>query len=317
MNIIKTKSWNIKSSEITNESIYDNRRKFLKTIGLATIGSEVLINNLMATQNEKLFKNINKNYGELKATPYDKITNYNNFYEFSMDKTTPSKIANSLNTESWTITIDGLVDKEITIDMDKLIKKMQIEERTYRFRCVEGWSMVIPWNGFVLSDLLKMAGIKSNAKYVAFQTKYDPESFPEQKNKSSFNISFPYVEGIRLDEAMNPLTFLSVGLYGKILPKQNGAPIRLVLPWKYGFKSIKSITKITLTEHMPITTWNQINSKEYGFYANVNPEVSHPRWTQSKERLIGSFFKKKTLMFNGYEKEVSHMYKNMNLHKNF
>jgi methionine sulfoxide reductase catalytic subunit len=313
MNIIKPQSWNLKERLVTPEADYFNRRKFLKAAGLTALGSQALLAN--ASSIPTLQSNKNSLYQSLKPTGMTRVTTYNNFYEFSMQKTAPHKIANSLKTEDWTITIDGLVEKPITIDINALIKKMSIEERIYRFRCVEGWSMVVPWNGFSLASLIKQALPLSKAKYVRFETKFDPESFPQQKDASLFNIPFPYVEGLRLDEAMNPLVFLSVGLYGKILPKQNGAPIRLVLPWKYGFKSIKSINRITLTDTQPINTWHKLAPKEYGFYANVNPNVSHPRWSQAKERPLGDFFKQKTLMFNGYENEVGHLYKNMDLTK--
>jgi methionine sulfoxide reductase catalytic subunit len=313
MNIIKPKSWNLKESLVTPQDDYFNRRKFIKAAGLTLVGSQALFAN--AKSLDAFASTKNSDFQALKPTGMTRVTTYNNFYEFSMQKEVPHKIASSLKTEDWTITIDGLVDKPLTLDIDALIKKMQIEERIYRFRCVEGWSMVVPWNGFALADLIQQALPKSSAKYVHFETKFDPSSFPEQEDGSLFNIPFPYVEGLRLDEAMHPLAFLSVGLYGKILPKQNGAPIRLVVPWKYGFKSIKSIARITLSDTMPKNTWNTLSPKEYGFYANVNPTVSHPRWSQAKERPLGSFFKQKTRMYNGYADEVANLYKNMDLTK--
>lgn len=260
----------------------------------------------------------NRAYEELNPTDYENITTYNNFYEFSLSKEGPSKLAHSLKPEPWTIEISGEVQKPMTIDVADIIAKYPLEERIYRFRCVEGWSMVVPWIGFELSYLLKKAGLTSKSKFVQFQTKFDPEMFPEQKSEGFFgNIPFPYVEGLRIDEAMHPLTLLSVGLYGKSLPNQNGAPIRLVVPWKYGFKSIKSITKIHLSDTMTRSTWNEVNPREYGFYSNVNPDVDHPRWSQAKERPLGSFFKQKTELFNGYAKDVASLYKGMDLRKNF
>lgn len=243
------------------------------------------------------------------------ITNYNNFYEFGYDKTDPAAYAGQLTVRPWSVVIDGMVDHPGTYDLDDLVKGQTVEERIYRFRCVEAWSMVIPWNGFQLSGLLNRVGVQSGAKYVAFETLYRPDEMPGQR---SIGIDWPYREGLRLDEAMNPLTLLATGLYGEDMPKQNGAPIRLVVPWKYGFKSVKSIVRISLTDQMPRTTWVELQSNEYGFYANVNPNVDHPRWSQATERRIGAGLfagRQKTLMFNGYEDEVASLYAGMDLRK--
>ncbi len=244
---------------------------------------------------------------------YEQITNYNNYYEFGTRKGDPAKYAHTLKTSPWSIKIDGLVDRPMTLSMSDIFKKMVIEQRIYRFRCVEAWSMVIPWNGFELADLLQLAGVKDEAKYVAFETVLRPEEMWGQKKNY---LEWPYREGLRLDEAKNPLTILATGLYDKVIPNQNGAPLRLVVPWKYGFKSIKAIVRITLTDKEPPTSWNMASPTEYGFYSNVNPSVDHPRWSQGSERRISTSFVAKrqpTLLFNGYEKEVSNMYAGMNL----
>ena len=251
----------------------------------------------------------------LTPNSWEDITQYNNFYEFGTGKTDPSEYAGVLTTTPWTVEIDGMVKNPGKYDIDDIKAAMTIEERIYRFRCVEAWSMVVPWNGFELADLLEVAGVQGGAKYVAFETLYRPEEMPGQRFQS---LDWPYVEGLRLDEAMNPLTLMATGIYGKDLPNQNGAPLRLVVPWKYGFKSIKSIVKITITDKEPPTSWNKANGREYGFYSNVNPNVSHPRWSQASERLIGGgLFAKRvpTLMFNGYEDEVASMYEGMDLSK--
>ena len=244
---------------------------------------------------------------------YEQITNYNNYYEFGTRKGDPAKYAHTLKTSPWSIKIDGLVDRPMTLSMSDIFKKMVIEQRIYRFRCVEAWSMVIPWNGFELADLLQLAGVKDEAKYVAFETVLRPEEMWGQKKNY---LEWPYREGLRLDEAKNPLTILATGIYDKVIPNQNGAPLRLVVPWKYGFKSIKAIVRITLTDKEPPTSWNMASPTEYGFYSNVNPSVDHPRWSQGSERRISTSFVAKrqpTLLFNGYEKEVSNMYVGMNL----
>ena len=251
----------------------------------------------------------------LTPNSWEDITQYNNFYEFGTGKTDPVEYAGALTTTPWTVEIDGMVKNPGKYDIDDIKAAMTIEERIYRFRCVEAWSMVVPWNGFELADLLEVAGVQEGAKYVAFETLYRPEEMPGQRFQS---LDWPYVEGLRLDEATNPLTLMATGIYGKDLPNQNGAPLRLVVPWKYGFKSIKSIVKITITDKEPPTSWNKANAREYGFYSNVNPNVSHPRWSQASERVIGGgLFAKRvpTLMFNGYEDEVASMYEGMDLSK--
>ena len=251
----------------------------------------------------------------LEPNTWEEITTYNNFYEFGTAKNDPARYAGSLTTDPWSVEIDGLVDKPGSYAMSDILSAMTIEERIYRFRCVEAWSMVIPWNGFELADLLNMAGVQSGAKYVAFETAVRPDEMPGVARNV---LDWPYVEGLRLDEAMHPLTIMATGIYGKPIPNQNGAPMRLVVPWKYGFKSIKSIVRITLTEDEPPTSWNKANGKEYGFYSNVNPTVDHPRWSQASERRVGGgLFSPRipTLMFNGYEEEVADLYKDMDLSK--
>jgi len=297
----------IPSSEMTSEAVYHERRALMK---LGASAALLGVSPLMAALGfEK-----SKSKSTLEVTPYDQVTAYNNFYEYGTDKESPAKLSKNLKTRPWTLSVGGEVQKGRTYDIDELIKKIPLEERIYRFRCVEGWSMVVPWVGFSLSSLLKAAGLTSKSKYVEFETLFDPAQFPGQK-QSFGTIPFPYREGLRIDEAMHPLTILAVGLYGKELLPQNGAPVRLVVPWKYGFKSIKSIVKITLSEHQTRSTWNQIAPSEYGFYANVNPSVDHPRWSQSRERVLGKFFKQDTLAFNGYANDVAHLYKNMDLRK--
>ncbi|MDD8024279.1 MAG: protein-methionine-sulfoxide reductase catalytic subunit MsrP [Paracoccaceae bacterium] len=253
------------------------------------------------------------------ATPntLQEITSYNNFYEFGWDKTDPAKYAGKMTTDPWSVEIGGLVERPGSYGLDDILRNASLEERIYRFRCVEAWAMVIPWIGFTLSSLLERAGVRPGAKYVAFETLHRPEEMPGQR---SGGIDWPYVEGLRLDEAMNPLAILATGLYGEALPNQNGAPIRLVVPWKYGFKSIKSIVKITLTDKEPPTTWNVLQPREYGFYANVNPEVDHPRWSQASERKIGGGLfasRQPTLMFNGYADQVAGLYAGMDLAKSY
>ena len=247
-------------------------------------------------------------------TPYADITTYNNFYEFGIDKDSPSRFAKSLRTRPWTVTIDGAVAKGGQFAIDDLIKPYQLEERVYRLRCVEAWSMVIPWIGFPLGDLIRKVEPTPKAKFVEFTTLNDPEQMPGVRRRS---LDWPYVEGLRLDEALHPLTILAVGLYGEVLPNQNGAPLRLVVPWKYGFKSIKSIVRIRLVEKQPVSSWERSQPSEYGFYSNVNPDVDHPRWTQARERRIGEFFKRKTLKFNGYGDQVASMYTGMDLRRNY
>lgn len=319
MKIVTKPDWHVSENHTTDERIYKERRQIMKmgALGAATTllplstQAEVIAGN--ALQHTK-----NNHFQSLEPTAYKRVTSYNNFYEFSLSKEGPKELAHTLKTEPWTIEISGEVQKPMTIDMQKILSEYPLEERIYRFRCVEGWSMVVPWIGFELSYLLKKVGLTSKSHYVEFETLYDESMFPEQKEASFFgNIPFPYLEGLRIDEAMHPLTLLSVGLYGKTMPKQNGAPIRLIVPWKYGFKNIKSITKIRVSEKPTRSTWNIVNPKEYGFYANVNPNVSHPRWSQARERVLGKFFKQDTQMFNGYGDQVAALYKDMDLRKNF
>lgn len=311
------KAPDIKSSEITPEKLYRNRREFLKEAGMvaaaAAAGSLLPIEAEAGTKLPAA-KSPLSTTGET-LTPLKSITTYNNFYEFGTDKEDPSLYAGSLRTRPWTVSVEGLVKKPQKFDIDALQKLAPMEERVYRMRCVEGWSMVIPWTGFPLNALLKAVEPLPKAKYVAFETLLDPKQMPGQRN--SYSILWPYVEGLRLDEAMHPLAILAFGLYGETLPSQNGAPVRLVVPWKYGFKGIKSIVKIKLVEQQPATAWNILQPNEYGFYSNVNPAVDHPRWSQAKERRIGEFFKRDTLMFNGYTEQVARLYAGMDLRKNY
>ena len=294
----------LKPSEVTDEQVFVNRRHLLA--GLAGIGlAGGLASASSAAQRAE----------ELVPNEWEDITNYNNYYEFGTGKSDPAKYAGALSTTPWSVEINGLVDRPAVYHLEDILQKMTIEERIYRFRCVEAWSMVVPWNGFELADLLNMAGVQSQAKYVAFQTLYRPE---EMRGQNYPVLDWPYVEGLRLDEAMHPLTLMANGIYGKQIPNQNGAPLRLVVPWKYGFKSIKSIVKITLSDTMPPTSWSLANAREYGFYSNVNPQVDHPRWSQATERRIGGglFAKRQpTLMFNGYQEDVAELYKDMDMTK--
>ncbi len=321
MFIHRKPSWFLSENSVTDEKIYQERRTLMKIGAVSAAATLIPLSAQAAEIPGKAVKHTkNEAFQNLDPTPYNRITTYNNFYEFSFSKEAPAKLAHTLQTEPWTIEISGEVQKPMTVDINDILSSYPLEERIYRFRCVEGWSMTVPWIGFELSYLLKKAGLTSKSKYVEFETKYDPQMFPEQGQEDNFfgsNIPFPYLEGLRIDEAMNPLTLITVGLYGKTLPKQNGAPIRLILPWKYGFKSIKSIVKIRVSEKQTRSTWNIVNPKEYGFYGNVNPEVDHPRWSQARERVLGKFFKQDTLLFNGYQKEVASMYKNMDLKKFF
>lgn len=247
-------------------------------------------------------------------TPYDKVTQYNNFYEFGTGKEDPAANSGSLKTRPWTIAVEGEVHKPTTFDIDQILKMAPLEERIYRLRCVEAWSMVVPWVGFPLAELIKRVEPTGNAKFVEFVSLYDPEQMPGQRTAV---LTWPYREGLRMDEAMHPLTLLTVGLYGEVLPNQNGAPVRIVVPWKYGFKSAKSIVKIRFAETQPVSSWTEASPSEYGFYSNVNPDADHLRWSQAKERRIGDFFKRKTLPFNGYAEQVAHLYAGMDLKKYF
>jgi sulfoxide reductase catalytic subunit YedY len=311
----------IPSSEITDKKLYVDRRAFLASAGAAAIalaaagfGAKQLVDpGLHASAAGKLqFKPSSVSTNE-KQTPLNDITHYNNYYEFSTDKEGPAELAKNFRTRPWTVKVEGACKKPQTFDIDSLLK-IPLEERVYRMRCVEGWSMVIPWIGFPLSAILNQVEPTPKAKYVQFTSLNDPKQFPAQQRAV---LEWPYVEGLRLDEAMNPLAILAVGLYGDVLPNQDGAPVRLVVPWKYGFKGIKAIVNIKLVENQPTSTWTKSAPNEYGFYSNVNPNVDHPRWSQAKERRIGEFFKRPTLMFNGYGDQVASLYSGMDLKKNF
>jgi len=326
-------SVNLTDNHVTDESVYMNRRSLLKSLGF--VGASTLLAQSASAadwfwedEKEKAtfqskpldFTKPSQYQISETRTPEKKVTSYNNFYEFGTSKDAPAENASEFKTDPWKLKIDGLVKKPLVLDHDSLTKRFALQERIYRLRCVEAWSMVVPWIGFELAALIKQADPLMSAKYVAFETLYDPEQMPGQSNRFlGGGIEYPYVEGLRLDEAMHPLTLMSVGLYGKTLPPQNGAPIRLVVPWKYGFKSIKSVVRIRLTDKQPPTTWNRLSSNEYGFYANVNPKVSHPRWSQASERRItsGGLLSRnriETQMFNGYS-EVAPLYSDMNLAK--
>jgi methionine sulfoxide reductase catalytic subunit len=311
------KPQDILSSEITDHAVYLQRRKFMtSSIGLTAAAALLPLQTSVAGYGGKALK-FNKNTQFNTAedlTSYDKITNYNNFYEFGTDKYSPAKNAQALITDPWSVQIDGEVEKTGVLHLEDILKQHALEERIYRLRCVERWSMVIPWIGFPLAKLIKQAKPTSKAKYVQFETLHRPTEMTGQRRNV---LDWPYVEGLRIDEAMDPLTLLAVGLYGEVMPKQNGAPLRLVVPWKYGFKSIKSIVKITFTEKEPVSSWTKAAPKEYGFYSNVNPAVDHPRWSQKKERRIGDFLKRKTLPFNGYAEQVASLYTGMDLKKYF
>ncbi|MBS0377187.1 MAG: protein-methionine-sulfoxide reductase catalytic subunit MsrP [Proteobacteria bacterium] len=306
----------IRPSEITPESVYHGRRRFLLQIGAAaasvTLGgceppeSGAVANTALASL--KVTKKTELAGGE-NVTAYEDITHYNNFYEFGTTKEAPARNAGRLRTRPWSVVVDGECEAPGHVDLDELINPQVLEERIYRHRCVERWSMVAPWLGVPLAPVLRRFKPTSNAKYVAFYTLFDPRQMPETGRGV---LNWPYREGLRIDEAMHPLAFLSVGLYGRVLPNQNGAPLRLTVPWKYGFKSIKSIVQITFTQWQPETSWNQLGPQEYGFYSNVNPAVDHPRWSQARERRLGELVMRKTLMFNGYP-EVASLYSAMDL----
>jgi len=304
-----------KDFEITDESTYLNRRQIIKSGLLGAAG--VLAPNAFALTLPEFKANQKFQIDEM--TTEKDATTYNNFYEFGLSKSAPSENAGSLKTEPWSVEISGLCEKPGTYDLEKLVSQFNLEERVYRMRCVEAWSMVIPWLGFKLADLIQYCQPLSTAKYVYFETLYDPEQMPGQRGRS---IPWPYREGLRMDEAMNELTLMAVGMYGKELPNQNGAPLRLVVPWKYGFKGIKSIVKIKFVDKQPVNSWQAIAPDEYGFYANVNPEVDHPRWSQATERRITGGFslfnsRIKTQIFNGYGDYVANLYKGMDLTKQF
>jgi sulfoxide reductase catalytic subunit YedY len=297
-----------KYSEITPEQIYNKRRKFIKSIGLGvgslSLSSIPFLNNAYSQNKNEL-------------TSYEDITTYNNYYEFGTGKGDPYKNSQEFITKPWNVTIEGEIDSPITLSAEEIISLFPSEERVYRLRCVEGWSMVIPWMGFSLSKLLNKVSIKSSAKFVEFESVYDPEQMKGQRYPI---LNWPYTEGLRIDEAMHPITTVVTGLYGKSLPNQNGAPLRIFVPWKYGFKSAKAIVKIKLVKKMPVSSWTRSSPREYGFYSNVNPSVSHPRWSQATERVIGESIlspRIETEMFNGYGDEVANLYTGMDLKKNF
>ncbi|HEU4564981.1 MAG TPA: protein-methionine-sulfoxide reductase catalytic subunit MsrP [Gemmatimonadaceae bacterium] len=301
----------IPSSEITPEGVYIDRRKFLGVTGGAGLAAAVgaitpgaLASACLAQDGQKPDK----------LTPYEDITTYNNYYEFGTDKDDPAKHSQGFHPQPWSVTVDGLVKRPANYALEEFVKPHRIEDRVYRLRCVEAWSMVIPWQGFPLRDVIQRAEPLPSAKFVELTTVFRPSEMPGQRTRI---LAWPYTEGLRLDEAMHPLTILATGLYGKPLPNQDGAPLRLVVPWKYGFKSIKSIVRIRFTETAPRTTWNRAAPDEYGFYANVNPAVDHPRWSQARERRIGEFFRRPTLPFNGYADQVASLYTGMDLRKNF
>jgi sulfoxide reductase catalytic subunit YedY len=318
--LIKTAD-DIPSSEITPKSLYLNRRKFLAGAAMAGAAAATGLGLRQIVSPSASVLAANKINGIQKSpfsttetiTPYKDVTNYNNYYEFSTDKDGPAKLAQNFRTRPWKVKIDGLVEKKQELDVDAIIKMAPPEERIYRHRCVEGWSIVVPWIGFSLSELIKRVNPTSKAKFVEFTTLLDPSQMPGQRRQV---LDWPYVEGLRMDEAMHPLALLCFGMYGEDLPNQDGAPIRMVLPWKYGFKSAKAIVRVRFTDKQPLNTWNISAPNEYGFYSNVNPNVDHPRWSQAKERRLGEFFKRPTLMFNGYD-QVASLYAGMDLKKNF
>ena len=311
----------IRSSEITPKALYLDRRRFLQTaatgaLAIAAVGLLPGVSRPGSAQEREKLAGVQKSSlsTDEPLTPYDDITNYNNFYEFDTHNYAPAKVAKDFRTKPWSVAVEGEVNKPAVYQLEDLIKPHTLEERIYRLRCVEGWSMVIPWVGFPLGDVIKRFEPTSKAKYVEFTTLLDPGQMPGQRRSV---LKWPYVEGLRMDEAMHPLTILAVGLYGEVLPNQNGAPLRLVVPWKYGFKSIKSIVKIRFVEDQPVSSWELSAPQEYGFYSNVNPAVSHPRWSQARERRIGELSKRKTLMFNGYADQVAQLYAGMDLNKNY
>ena len=309
-------------ADVTPKSVYVNRRSFLQAMGIAgaaaVVGSRIFElalpsqTALAATEFRGLIKSPFSTTE--KVNSLEDVTHYNNFYEFGTDKLDPAKNAQKFNTSNWVVSVEGEVAKPRKFTLDEILKIAPLEERIYRHRCVEAWSIVVPWIGYSFSEVVKLVEPTPKAKFVAFQSYYDPGQMPQGRWAG---IEFPYLEGLRMDEAMNPLTLLCVGMYGESLPNQDGAPVRMVIPWKYGFKSIKSLVKIKFQSKMPPTTWNLAASNEYGFYSNVNPNVDHPRWSQAKERRLGEIFRRTTLMFNGYGDQVASMYNGMNLKKNY
>ena len=313
----------IRSSEITDKKLYLNRREFIRaTTGTAAavatgvIGAGAFLRAATPAPHGRRLENVGKSAfsADEKVNKWEEITTYNNYYEFGTDKDSPSMLARNFKTEPWTVTVDGECNKKAAWHLEDVLKGQALEERIYRHRCVEAWSMIIPWVGFPLSDFIKKCEPTPKAKFIEFTTLYDPKQMPGVRSPV---LRWPYVEGLRLDEAMHPLTILAVGLYGEVIPNQDGAPLRLVVPWKYGFKHIKSIVKIKFVEKQPLNTWQESAPQEYGFYSNVNPTVDHPRWTQATERRIGEFLRRKTLMFNGYGDQVAGMYSGMDLKRNY
>jgi methionine sulfoxide reductase catalytic subunit len=312
----------IPPSEITPKAVYMNRRRFISAASIAAAGliaggtaSKLLAPTEKIHADTKLKAAFRSPFSTSeKITPFDDVTHYNNFYEFGTDKADPGKNAWRLKTSPWNVEVGGEVSKPGRYDLASLMRLATLEERIYRHRCVEGWSMVVPWIGFSLNIVIKQAGPTSQANFVAFQSLYDREEMPQARWA---DIEFPYLEGLRMDEALHPLALLCFGMYGEALPNQDGAPVRIVVPWKYGFKSIKSLVKITFVKKQPPTTWNLENSHEYGFYSNVNPHVDHPRWSQGTERRLGEFFRRPTQMFNGYGDQVASLYTGMDLRKYF
>jgi sulfoxide reductase catalytic subunit YedY len=302
----------ISSSEITPSYLFYARRKFMQLAGGATLAA-IMPSTVWANDKLSASQNVTYNLKD-ELTPYKDVTSYNNFYEFGTSKEDPAENAKGLKTRPWSIVVDGEVKKPKTFDIEELLKMAPLEERIYRFRCVEAWSMVIPWIGFPLNELIKQVEPTGNAKFVEFISLHDQEQMPGQKSSV---LEWPYREGLRIDEAMHPLTLLTMGLYGELLPNQNGAPVRVVVPWKYGFKSPKSIVRIRFTESQPVSSWMQAGPNEYGFYSNVNPDIDHARWSQAKERRIGEFFKRKTLLLNGYAEEVAQLYAGTDINSYF
>ncbi len=313
----------IPSSEITDKKLYLNRREFIRTttgtaaaVATGVLGAEAFLHAATPAPHGRKLENVKKSAFSTDEKPnrWEEITTYNNYYEFGVDKDQPSMFARNLKPEPWTVTVEGECNKKGPMNLEDVLKGKTLEERIYRHRCVEAWSMVIPWVGFPLADFIKQCDPTSKAKYIEFRTLNDAKQMPGLR---SGVLNWPYVEGLRMDEAMHPLTILAVGLYGEVIPNQDGAPLRLAVPWKYGFKHIKSIVKVRFVEKQPLNTWQEQASNEYGFYANVNPTVDHPRWTQATERRIGEFLRRKTMMFNGYGDQVASLYTGLDLKKNY
>jgi len=309
----------IPSSEITSENLYHNRREFIKTasaaLGIAAAG--VIIPGCERSVGAAGEPQAKGKYDTTeKPTPFEDVTSYNNYYEFGTGKDEPARNSKNFRPKPWTVNVEGMCKKPAKYNLDDLIKGFTTEDRIYRMRCVEAWSMVIPWAGFPLRALIDRLEPLPSAKFVEFKTLLDKDQFPEQRRSFLQVLDWPYVEGLRMDEATHPLAFIATGLYGKPLPNQNGAPLRLVTPWKYGFKGVKAIVNIRFTDKQPVNSWQRQAPQEYGFYANVNPNVDHPRWTQARERRIGEFFKRPTLMFNGYD-QVAELYAGMDLRRNY